>query len=77
MSAEKLEEILEQVNLRYNKARQHLGRGRPEEADKELSDLRDLLDDIYDRPEEQIKAEVLNEQVKTNPEVPQDHQLNV
>ena len=57
MSKKDVGEILDQVMMRYERASQLFWSGDSESADKELSELRDVLDDVYDRPEEEVKKE--------------------
>jgi hypothetical protein len=45
-------QILRQVKMRYEAAEQALWISDYEAVDKQLSKLRDVLDDIYDRPAE-------------------------
>jgi len=47
-------EILNQVRIRLRLAEKAEVEGDIEGMDKELAELRDLLDDFYDRPDEKI-----------------------
>lgn len=54
MSGKNVVLILDQVRMRLDVAEIAYDEGDFEKTDKELSELRDVLDDIYDRPEEGI-----------------------
>lgn len=58
MTEQDIRRVLGQVKLFYEKAEEMFNEGQYDGADEQISVLRDLLDDIYDRPEEEVtKAE--------------------
>jgi len=59
MGADDVVGILGQVRIRYETARQFFLVADYDAVDKELSELRDVLDDCYDRPEEDVKARII------------------
>jgi len=54
MNAREVEQVIRQVKLRLIEAEVCFTLGQYDSADKELLELRDVLDDIYDRPEENV-----------------------
>lgn len=58
MSKESVRQILYQVKMRMETAEKTYEAGEYENVDEQLANLRDLLDDIYDRPEEDVEVEV-------------------
>lgn len=62
MSKKDVEKILVQVKLRYYKASALFLAGELEKADEKISELRYVLDDIYDRQEEEVKKETSEDQ---------------
>lgn len=57
MSAKNVEFIINQVKWKLEAAKMFYQAEMYEQADRELSLLRDVLDDIYDRPEEDVTEE--------------------
>ena len=56
MKDESVAQILGQVKLRYDRANRAFEASDYNEADLQLSELRDVLDDVYDRPDEDVEA---------------------
>lgn len=57
MSGKNVGLIIEQVAKRLTVAKVAYEAGEYDNEDKEISELRDVLDDIYDRPEEEVETE--------------------
>lgn len=62
MKREEIEPIMDQVVHRFGKIWTAYFEKKYDDTDREISELRDVLDDIYDRPEEKI---VKQEEVKS------------
>jgi len=56
MARADVEEVLNQVSISYGWAKTQFNKGDIDGCDKTLAELRDLLDDIYDRPVEEVPA---------------------
>lgn len=72
MAKEDVEQALQQVCMRYGRAKACYEEGRLEETDKELEKLRDVLDGICERKEEEKACEAVKDKVKTSPAGSQD-----
>lgn len=59
MKAIEVSKVLGQVKIRFEKAEVLFWDGEYDEADAQLAELRDVLDDIYDRPDEDVKARII------------------
>lgn len=59
MGWSEMAEVLQQIKVKYDCAKTFLINNQIDKADEEVASLSDLLDDIYDRPEEKaIEPEV-------------------
>ncbi len=56
MRRKEIEQVISQVKGRLMEAEQHFTLEKYHAADKVLSELRDVLDDIYDRPDKNVEV---------------------